>query len=240
VRDVNFLVTDIDEAGTIGQANWRLDQVIVTGTNDIGQSVFPNVTAVTNMNNTFTITGSGTVAQAFSGSTSSFNNVLGSVNVNFSDDLERIIVEYNELSGAVDPQPRGIAALGGFTFCLPPYLRKTQLSPPPPEPVAPGNTISFGILITNQTGITMTNIGLADTFDAALLTFSNAVPPPTAVGAGTLSWLNVGPVAPGASTTVVVNFTANNVLVCQNSTNRAVATPTNPFLILTSAAPYAV
>ena len=45
--------------------------------------------------------------------------------------------------------------------------------------------------MTNGGAVNLTNVDVTDTFDATKLSFVSAVPAPTTVGAGTLTWDNL-------------------------------------------------
>ncbi len=71
-----------------------------------------------------------------------------------------------------------------------------------------GGTVSYNITVTNPGTVTLTTVGLTDTFPAANLQFASASITPTTTGSGTLSWTNVGPLTAGQSVSLTVNFTA--------------------------------
>jgi len=79
-----------------------------------------------------------------------------------------------------------------------------------------GEYLTFTILIRNDTAFTVTTLPLADTYDAAVLGYANAVPPPDAIdeGAGQLDWADLtdffGDLPPGREVLVVVGFIAEH------------------------------
>jgi hypothetical protein len=79
-----------------------------------------------------------------------------------------------------------------------------------------GEYLTFTILIRNDAAFTVTTLPLADTYNAAVLGFADAAPPPDAVdeGAGRLGWNDqtdfFGDLPPGQSVVVVVGFIAEH------------------------------
>jgi uncharacterized repeat protein (TIGR01451 family) len=77
-----------------------------------------------------------------------------------------------------------------------------------------GQYLTFTIRITNTGTISVAQLPLLDTYDATILRFERAAPPPATVSAGTLAWTNLttdtlfGPLAPGQSIAVVTVFRA--------------------------------
>ncbi len=100
-------------------------------------------------------------------------------------------------------------------------VSKSLLAPADGQAVA-GDAVRFLLRVVNTGSTTQGTVQVTDTYPAAALAFDTAVPPPDAAGAGTLAWNNVGPLAPGAATNVVVDFTAAGPSPA--ATNRAVAT----------------
>jgi len=79
-----------------------------------------------------------------------------------------------------------------------------------------GEYLTFTILIRNDTAFTVTTLPLSDTYNAAVLAYADAVPPPDAVdeGTGRIDWADLttyfGDVLPGAQIVVVVGFVAEH------------------------------
>lgn len=77
-----------------------------------------------------------------------------------------------------------------------------------------GQYLTFTIRITNTGTISVAQLPLLDTYDATILRFERAAPPPATASAGTLAWTNLttdtlfGPLAPGQSIAVVTVFRA--------------------------------
>ena|GEM_PF-3249897 len=85
-----------------------------------------------------------------------------------------------------------------------------------------GDAIAFDLVVTNSGDTTLTTVPLTDAFDSATLSFVSAtVAPGSTAPAGTLTWANLGTLAPGATTTVTVTFTALAVPAGQVSTDTA-------------------
>jgi uncharacterized repeat protein (TIGR01451 family) len=73
------------------------------------------------------------------------------------------------------------------------------------------DTVAFRITVTNVTGADLAVVPLSDTFDLPCLRFDHASIPPDSVGAGTLTWNNIGPLPIGAHGSVEVFFHADAV-----------------------------
>jgi hypothetical protein len=79
-----------------------------------------------------------------------------------------------------------------------------------------GEYLTFTILIRNDTAFTVTTLPLADTYNAAVLGYADAVPPPDIVdeSAGQLDWADLtgffGDLPPGREVLVVVGFIAEH------------------------------
>jgi hypothetical protein len=79
-----------------------------------------------------------------------------------------------------------------------------------------GEYLTFTILIRNDTAFTVTTLPLSDMYNAAVLAYADAVPPPDAVdeGAGQIDWADLttyfGDVLPGGQIVVVVGFIAEH------------------------------
>ncbi|HMP71902.1 MAG TPA: SdrD B-like domain-containing protein [Kiritimatiellia bacterium] len=106
-------------------------------------------------------------------------------------------------------------------------LIKTLISPVG-RAAALGEPLQFSLSVINTGDVVLVTIPLVDTFDASLLEFASSVPPANNVAPGLVGWVNLGPLNPGATTSVVVNFTAIGSTVGENRTNTVVATPTTP------------
>ena len=78
------------------------------------------------------------------------------------------------------------------------------------SPILVGDVVTFTIYITNTGDTTLATIPVSDTYNTTYLTFSSANPSPVdSANDGQLDWSNVGPLAPGASTSIVVTFTGS-------------------------------
>lgn len=79
-----------------------------------------------------------------------------------------------------------------------------------------GEYLTFTILIRNDAAFTVTTLPLSDTYNATVLAYADAVPPPDSVdtGAGRLDWNDLtasfGDLAPGQQILVLVGFIAEH------------------------------
>lgn len=77
-----------------------------------------------------------------------------------------------------------------------------------------GQLLTFTIRITNTGTITVVRLPLSDQYDASILRFEHAAPPPSTASPGSLAWTDLttntlfGPLAPGSSISVVTVFRA--------------------------------
>ena len=85
--------------------------------------------------------------------------------------------------------------------------------------VQAGQPVTFDIAVTNTGDTTLTTVPLTDTYDSTTLAFDSASPAVDSASAGTVHWNNLGTLAPGASTTLTVNFTAITNPAGQITTN---------------------
>ena len=92
------------------------------------------------------------------------------------------------------------------------------------SPVMVGEAVSFTIRLSNTGGVTLTNLPLTDTFDAAVLQYVAASLAPSSTVVGVLSWLDVGPLAPNTEASVVLTFTALQKTNGLSTTNRVTTT----------------
>lgn len=88
------------------------------------------------------------------------------------------------------------------------FVADKRLVSPVSGLVGVNDTVRFSITITNTGATTLATIPLTDTFDADKLDFVSATVAPSSVTAGQLVWTNVGPLASGATTTILVDFKA--------------------------------
>jgi uncharacterized repeat protein (TIGR01451 family) len=84
---------------------------------------------------------------------------------------------------------------------------KTLLTPADGQVVS-GEPVQYRVQVTNTGGTTLSTISLTDSFPATNLGYVDAVAAPDTTGPGSLIWNNVGPLSPGQSTDIIVNFTA--------------------------------
>jgi len=89
-----------------------------------------------------------------------------------------------------------------------------------------GEPMSFVITIVNTGAIELVTVPVADTYDPQQIQYVNANPPSVDnLNDGLINWTNVGPLLPGASTSIVVNFIASCASV---GTNTVLVSPTTP------------
>lgn len=115
------------------------------------------------------------------------------------------------------------------------------------RPPLAGELLNFTITIVNTGNVELATIPVRDSYDTNQLLFVSATPPSDGnAHMGDITWTNVGPLQPGASSSIVVSFTA--VVLTTNSpfgTNIVVAAPTTapgypPVGVLTGSAPYRI
>ncbi len=107
-----------------------------------------------------------------------------------------------------------------------------------------GDPVSFTLQITNTGNTTLSSVSPVDTFDNTKLTYLSASVTPNVIQPTHVDWTNVGPLSPGQSTTITVNFTAlaaaapttNSVAVTAtggvNASHTANVTITNPHITI--------
>jgi len=116
-----------------------------------------------------------------------------------------------------------------YDVSSPGYTITKTVASPLNRPAIVGEVITFRLTVANTGDVTLVTVPLSDTYDTAFLTFSNAVPPSDdTVNDGQINWANVGPLVPGASTSVLVRFIAAAPTGNGLETNVVVATPTTP------------
>ncbi|HMO05795.1 MAG TPA: SdrD B-like domain-containing protein, partial [Kiritimatiellia bacterium] len=107
-------------------------------------------------------------------------------------------------------------------------LSKTLLAPTN-RPAILGESITFRITIANTGDVTLVTVPLRDRYETNYLAFVSAVPPPVnSTNDGVLDWSNLGPLPPGASTSVVATFRAVGLPPSIVRTNTVIASPTTP------------
>lgn len=86
-----------------------------------------------------------------------------------------------------------------------------SLAPGQAADVPVGATVAYRIVVENTGATILTQIPLAETYDASRLTYLSASVAPTSASAGSLSWADLAPsagLAPGASVTIDLAFRA--------------------------------
>ncbi|MDY7042240.1 MAG: CARDB domain-containing protein, partial [Chloroflexota bacterium] len=142
---------------------------------------------------------SGLVTIVFTG-TQSTQGLPGDVTVNTAVVSDVIDFDNNVLEPITDTADVEIASPG--------YAMTKHLLSPANGIAVVSETVTFQIVVTNTGDITLTTVPLTDTYDAAYLAFASAAPPQSGAASGIVTWTNIGPLATGLSTTVLVNFTA--------------------------------
>lgn len=71
-----------------------------------------------------------------------------------------------------------------------------------------GEGVSYRLRVSNTGPGALATVTVDDTFPAANLSFVDASIAPDSTGSGTLHWNNVGPLTPGQTREIIVNFTA--------------------------------
>ena len=89
-------------------------------------------------------------------------------------------------------------------------ITKTIVSPVP-GPANIGDNVVFFIGLTNTGTTSITNLPLEDDYSAGQLQFVAASVPPAGAGGDMILWTNLGPLAPGEATNVLVTFSAVGV-----------------------------
>lgn len=94
------------------------------------------------------------------------------------------------------------------------------------RPAVVGEPMSFVITIVNTGTIELITVPVADTYDPLQIQYVDATPPSVDnLNDGLINWTNVGPLLPGSSTSIVVNF----ITLCASvGTNTVLASPTTP------------
>ncbi len=85
-------------------------------------------------------------------------------------------------------------------------VTKTLLNPSS-GPVYIGDTVVWRIVVQNSGSTSLTTVPLSDNYSGGALTYVSATVAPNSVGAGSLLWNNIGPIAAAASTTIDVTMT---------------------------------
>ena len=112
-------------------------------------------------------------------------------------------------------------------------IAKTRIQPADGVAVI-GETVRFDVVVSNPGPTTLTTVAVTDNFPSTCLSYVSASIPPT-VGASTLTWSNIGPIATGGSKTITLYFTA--LAACNPATNTAQASGTDQNNVSVSAGP---
>ena len=183
----------------------------------------------------------------------SLNWVVGPLATNTSTNLDVTFTALASTAGqsatnvvVVSPPNLPVqTAAAPYSTTRPGYTVDKVLVSPTNRPAIVGEPMVFAITVVNTGDVAIAQLIVVDNYDTTTLAFSNAVPVPSAVIPGTVTWTNADVLPVGASTTLVVNFTAAASTAGQTRTNRVVTIPllppgAPPFLTLTNGRPYGV
>ena len=112
----------------------------------------------------------------------------------------------------VDPNDSSDTSSASATVPLPTgtpgvAVAKTLLAPSDGQAMI-GEAVQYRLRVVNTGSTTLETVSLTDTFPSAKLTYGSASSAPDSVVGGLLTWTNVGPLMPGQSLDVMVDFTA--------------------------------
>ena len=110
----------------------------------------------------------------------------------------------------------------------PGYTLGKDLVDPVGRSAITGEVVTFHLTLVNTGDVALAEVPMADHFETAYLSFLSATPSPDSVLPGDLLWTNAGPVAAGASTTLVVRFVAVGETALAFQTNHVFAGPLTP------------
>jgi uncharacterized repeat protein (TIGR01451 family) len=110
----------------------------------------------------------------------------------------------------------------------PSFLIEKTLISPTNRPAAVGETIVFRIAVTNDGALPLNPVWVDDGFDTNYLGFVGANPTADVVGAGSVTWSNLGVLAMGQVTVITAEFAAVSSTGSGLTTNIAVGTATTP------------
>ena len=100
------------------------------------------------------------------------------------------------------------ASINSSTPAVPSASVSNTLLSPTDGVALVGDSASYLITVTNTSDVTLNTVTLTSTFPSANLTYDSATVPPDTVGAGTLTWSNLGPLLPSSNVSITVHFTA--------------------------------
>lgn len=134
--------------------------------------------------------------------------------------------------GVDDPEDYGTDTADDDPTVLPlnliSYQAAKTLIIPSGRPALLNERVQFRITVTNSGSINLPTVPLVDTYDTTHLTYQYSVPASVdKQNDGTINWSNLGALALGQSTSVVVTFIAKTATGVTR-TNTAVASPTVP------------
>ncbi len=92
-----------------------------------------------------------------------------------------------------------------------------------------GSAVQFNLEVANPGSVTVTNVQLTDTYPSSRLQFVSAsIPPDSTTPAGTLTWNNLGPLAPGTNVIISTFFSAKMAGALTNSVSVSGTTNVGP------------
>jgi hypothetical protein len=152
VQGLSTLVTDIDNDNvTNGAASQRIDEVTVSAFNGGINTGGLNLSIVNPANATFTL--SGNVATGFLNTEAPSNNDnFGTLQIDHSSAIDKLVLEYEEVGNGSNPATRGIGVLGNLTYT---YVD-------PCDPLASGNTDTDGDGVSDICDTDDDNDGITD------------------------------------------------------------------------------
>ena len=125
----------------------------------------------------------------------------------------------------VDPTDSNDESSSTATIQVPPNtpgvkLTKSLVSPANGQ-TGVGATVQFNLQVVNTGNTVLTNLSIVDNFPSASLAYQSASLTPNVIGAGALTWTNLGAFPVGGVTNITVSFTATNASA--SATNFATA-----------------
>ncbi|MCZ7591066.1 MAG: carboxypeptidase regulatory-like domain-containing protein [Kiritimatiellae bacterium] len=134
-----------------------------------------------------------------------------------------VVSEYTTTDGPNPNEREEPPTDDSTTLSFPSFTLTKTVTSPTGRPADIGETVVFTINVENTGPIGFSTVALSDTYDTTYLAFTSATPAETSAGAGAIAWANVGPLPVGASTNILVSFTAVASTTPGDTTNSVVA-----------------